>query len=286
MRHRGRGRLPVHPLLRQCPERRGAPSRDPSVTGELVDHTTALEAADIVFGPLLGRINQGRIQSVRPPFDELETAVGRLSPDTRRAYAKLGLPIVRSLADGQAPSEEELGNATGLPADEVRNLLAEIGGVERDENGRIIGWGLTRIPTPHRVEIDGRVLYGWCAPDVLALPALLGRSAKVTSPDFATGQPITLTVDPDGVRDLEPSTAVASYVATPEAADLGAMVRHNVCNNQHLFASAAAGAEWLEHHPGFTLLPVDEAFRVSLQVGQRLFEPGDTSSRSPGGFRR
>ena len=270
----------------------------PGVTGELVDQTTALEAADIVFGPLLGRISQGGIQSVRPRFDELlETAVGRLSPDTRRAYAKLGLPIFRSLADGQAPSEEELGNATSLPADEVRNLLAEIGGVERDENGRIIGWGLTRIPTPHRVEIDGRVLYGWCAPDVLALPALLGRSAKVTSPDLATGQPITLTVDPDGVRDLEPSTAVASFVATPEAADLGAMVRHNVCNNQHLFASAAAGAEWLEHHPGFTLLPVDEAFRVSLQAFQRLFEPGDdkeigatstpaSSSGSPGRFRR
>ncbi len=113
---------------------------------------------------------------------------------------------------------------------------------------------MTRIPIPHRVEIHGRVLYGWCAPDVLALPALLGRSASVTSSDPTTGQPITLTVDPDGVRDLEPSTAVASFVATPEAVDLGAMVRHNVCNNQHLFASAASGAEWLQHHPGFTLL--------------------------------
>ena len=241
----------------------------PGVTGEVVDQRTALEGAEILFGSLLGRTSQAGI-----PFDELlDSAVSRLSPDTRRAYATLGMPIFRSLADGHAPSEEELADVTGLPADEVRTLLAEFGGLERDEEGRIVGWGLTRIPTQHRVEIDGRVLYGWCAPDLLAHPALLGRSARVTSPDPLSGQPITLTVGPDGVRDLQPSTAVASFVASPEAADLGAMVRHNVCSNQHLFTSAASGAEWLEHHPGFTLLSIDEAFRVSLQVSRRVFDP-------------
>jgi len=244
------------------------------VTGEVVDQATALEAAEIVFGPLLGRTTRTGVR-----FDELlDTAVARLSPDTRRAYATLGMPIFRSLADGHAPSEDELAGVTGLPADEVRTLLAEFGGLERDEDGRVVGWGLTRTPTPHRVEIDGRVLYGWCAPDLLAHPALLGRSARVTSPDPLSGQPITLTVGPDGVRDIEPSTAVVSFVATPEAADLGAMVRHNVCSNQHLFASAASGAEWLEQHPGFTLLSIDQAFRVSLQLSRRVFDPSHDSA--------
>ncbi len=51
----------------------------------------------------------------------------------------LGLPMFTSLADGYAPSGEELGDVTGLPAAEVRILLAEFGGLERDENSRIIG---------------------------------------------------------------------------------------------------------------------------------------------------
>ncbi len=107
----------------------------PGVTGELVDQTTALEGANIVFGPLLGRT----IQAGTPLAELLETAVARLSTDTRRAYAKLGLPMFTSLADGHAPSGEELGDVTGLPAAEVRILLAEFGGLERDENSRIIG---------------------------------------------------------------------------------------------------------------------------------------------------
>jgi hypothetical protein len=135
MRHRRRGRVPVCPLLRRCTERRGAASRDPRRDRRAGRSDHGARRRQLVFGPLLGRT----IQAGTPLAELLETAVARLSTDTRRAYAKLGLPMFTSLADGHAPSGEELGDVTGLPADEVRILLAEFGGLERDENSRIIG---------------------------------------------------------------------------------------------------------------------------------------------------
>nr|WP_302170152.1 organomercurial lyase MerB [Streptomyces sp. TBY4] len=166
--------------------------------------------------------------------------------------------LLRLLATGRPVGADELAAATGRTEAEVREALTAMPDTEYDENGRIVGSGLTQRPTPHRFETGGRQLYTWCALDTLAFPTLLGTTAHVESPCRATGAPIRLTVTPDGVTDLDPAEAVVSIV-TPD--DMTS-VRTAFCNEVHFFASAGAAADWLSDRPGMSVLPVADAFRL------------------------
>jgi alkylmercury lyase len=75
-------------------------------------------------------------------------------------------------------------------------MLADLPDLETDEQGRIVGSGLTLRPTPHRFALDGRQLYTWCALDTLILPVVLEQGATVESPGHGAGTTILLTVDP------------------------------------------------------------------------------------------
>jgi Alkylmercury lyase/MerR family regulatory protein len=59
--------------------------------------------------------------------------------------------------------------------------------------------GLTLNPTPHRFELNERVLFTWCALDSLMFPGLIGQTAQVQSPCASTGTPIGVTVTRQGV---------------------------------------------------------------------------------------
>jgi hypothetical protein len=76
-------------------------------------------------------------------------------------------PLLRLLAEGEPVSVEDLAHAIGRPIGEVRQTLAALPDVEIDHRGRVVGYGLTLLPTPHRFEVDGRQLYTWCALDTL-----------------------------------------------------------------------------------------------------------------------
>ncbi|NUP25309.1 MAG: alkylmercury lyase, partial [Nocardia sp.] len=76
-------------------------------------------------------------------------------------------PLLRLLAEGEPVALDRLAEAAGASADQVRRALAAEPDTEYDADGRVVGLGLTQNPTPHRVEIAGRTLYGWCAMDTL-----------------------------------------------------------------------------------------------------------------------
>jgi alkylmercury lyase len=133
---------------------------------------------------------------------------------------------------------------------------------EYDTEGRIVGYGLTFNPTPHRYETHGRTFYTWCALDTMVFPAILGESAQVTSPCRATGEPVRLTATPDGPTDLQPATAVVSLVAP----DAPASVRSSFCNQIHFFVSAEAAKDWLGEHPDARVLPVADAYEAGRHL--------------------
>jgi alkylmercury lyase len=139
--------------------------------------------------------------------------------------------------------------------------------IERDDAGNVVGSGLTLRETPHVFEVDGRRLYTWCALDALMFPALLGKSARVSSPCAATGAPVRLTVTPDGVENIEPAEAVVSLVLPHGSPD----VRGSFCVHVNFFASAAAAQTWLSAHPGATVARVEDAFRLGQELSRRLF---------------
>lgn len=179
-------------------------------------------------------------------------------------------PLLQMLAEGEPVTFEDIASATNKPVEEVRKVLQTLPSVEFDEQGRVVGYGLTLVPTPHRFEVDGKQLYAWCALDTLMFPELIGRTVHIESPCHGTDKPVRLTVEPDRVVNVEPSTSVVSIV-TPD--DMSS-VRSVFCNEVHFFSSPSVTQEWLNRHPGGKVLPVKDAFELGSLLGTRYEESG------------
>src|SRR5438128_10203248 len=100
--------------------------------------------------------------------------------------------LLTLLAEGMPVRKGAVARALGRPEWDVVDLLAQIPSLEFDDAGDIVGAGLSLRPTMHLFEIGGRRLYTWCALDTLIFPAMLGRTARVTSPCAATGASVAL----------------------------------------------------------------------------------------------
>ncbi|GLD45106.1 alkylmercury (organomercurial) lyase MerB [Mycobacterium kiyosense] len=196
--------------------------------------------------------------------------------DTKNPGSKPWLfrPLLELLAQGQPVTIDQIADATASTVEQVRDALVAMPDTEYDERGRIVGSGLTLRPTPHHFEIDGRQLYTWCALDTLIFPAILDRTADVTSPCHSTGQPVHLTIGTDGITSVEPATAVVSIV-TPDAPT---SIRAAFCNHVHFFANPEAAQPWLGEHPSGSILPVADAYQLGRPLTQTLLE----SDAAPG----
>jgi alkylmercury lyase len=174
---------------------------------------------------------------------------------------------IRLLAEGEPVASERLAAAAGWSVENVEGALAAQTSAERDDQGRLVGLALTLRPTTHRVTVDGRTLYAWCATDTLMLPVVLGRPALIESTCPQTGEAIRIELTPDGVERLDPPDAVMTAVRPRgQLAD----VRSTTCAHGHFFTSVEATAAWTEAHPDGHVYPVEEAFRLDRQVIRQL----------------
>lgn len=203
---------------------------------------------------------------MNPVSNNLEHLTDRLTSTDAGAAPWLWKPLLTALAAGDPVTVEELVAATGRSTEQVRVGLAAMPDTEYDTEGRILGHGLTLVPTPHRFNVAGRTLYTWCALDTLMFPTILGARADVESPCHATGEPVRLTVDPTAVTTLTPAEAVVSLV---DPADMTS-VRSSFCNQVHFFASTEATQLWLSQHPDARVLPVAEAYELSRPLVENL----------------
>lgn len=67
--------------------------------------------------------------------------------------------IVRVLAEGEPVAVEEITASADLPVAEAERLLRSKPSTEWDDNGRLVGFGLTSRPTDHRFSVEGKSLY-------------------------------------------------------------------------------------------------------------------------------
>ncbi len=198
----------------------------------------------------------------KTPLDSLALAVANSGSWERMAYF---LPLIRLLAGGAPVSREQLAAALGRPSEEVTEALRQFEDVVYDEEGRIVGAGLSLLPTPYRFEVQGHVLFTWCALDTLIFPVWLGRSAQVSSACPATGTPIHLRVSPERVEHLDPPSGVMSLLIQDGLATC-CNIREAFCAYSQFFSSREAAAPWLSQTPSAHLLPIEEAFTL----GQKL----------------
>jgi alkylmercury lyase len=212
---------------------------------------------------------------------DLQELAARITAPMRttagEAFLEIVPPTLDLLAGGEPASLEEIAAAAGKSPEEVRAALDRFPSTELDVQGRVLGLGLTLRLTPHRLELEGRTLFAWCALDTLLFPVLLGRPASIESPCRSTGELVHIEVTPAGIEAVEPPPAVVSIVA---ARDL-ATVRSVGCNNTHFFSSLEASSRWLERHLEATILPAEDAFRLGRLIAEglvdisRLAEPTD-----------
>lgn len=191
----------------------------------------------------------------------------RLAPTNQpEGFADLFVVLLNELAKGRPVSPTTLALALDWPAEKVAAVLEQARGTEYDDDGSIVGYGLTLRETAHAVEIDGRRLYTWCALDALMLPALIGQTAHVFSRCAATGTPISLTVTPDEIRDVEPADMAVSLVFPEAAAD----IRLTFCCHVHFFASLAVGHDWAAKDAGSQIVNAHDAFDLGGELARHL----------------
>ena len=173
--------------------------------------------------------------------------------------------LLTLLAEGMPVPKGAVARALGRPERDVVDLLAQIPSLEFDDAGDIVGAGLSLRPTMHLFEIGGRRLYTWCALDTLIFPAMLGRTARVTSPCAATGASVRLLVSAEGIDELEPASAVLSLHLFE-----GRDVRNAFCRDVNFFVSQNSTAGWLHTHPGAWVLPVAQAHSLARDLARQL----------------
>jgi alkylmercury lyase len=205
------------------------------------------------------------------PIGRLADALSEAVPNLDPRAQTVGLALLRTLAKGEPLSERALAAATGDPESTVRDTLASWPGVFLDEDGRVVGFmGLSVVEFgDHRIEIDGRTLTAWCAWDTLFLPEPLGGTARVRSRCPVTGKAISLTVGPDGPREVRPAGAVLSFLEPERPFD--ADVVRSFCHFVHFFASERTAAAWTARHPGAFTLSLGQGFRLGRRTNQATF---------------
>jgi alkylmercury lyase len=197
-------------------------------------------------------------------LQELTEAITAASPELDDDAPRVALATYRLLAEGAPLPLSRIAEATGHRAEDIEELIGSWPGVFRDPEGSIVGfWGLAIGPLnpEHRIEVDGRALWAWCAWDTLFLPDILGKEARITSTDPQTGERIRLTVGPDGVSEVSHEDAVLSFLI-PDGSFSEKDVVSEFCHFIHFFGSRAAGERWVQEHPGTILLSLEEGFEL------------------------
>lgn len=197
-------------------------------------------------------------------LDHLATELAQSNSWERMEYF---LPLMRLLANGEPISTEHLAMILGRPVEEVTDALRQFEDVVFDEGGRMVGAGLSLLPTPYRFEVQGHELFTWCALDTLIFPAWLGLPAQVSSVCPVTGTAIHLRVSPEGIEQLDPASSVISLLIADTLATCES-IREAFCTYSQFFASPEAASAWHAQHPDGHVLPIEEASHLAQTLAQ------------------
>lgn len=157
---------------------------------------------------------------------------------------------------GQPIAPTRLAGSLQMSHADLATHLAHVPDTEFDEQGNIVGWGITLLPTPHQFLLPARRFFTWCAFDTVLFPPLLRVEAYVQSECSETGHPITFVASPEGITDLFPETSVLSLILPTERCDC---VRGTFCEQSLFFQTEEAASPWMALHPEAVLLSVEEA---------------------------
>ena len=218
----------------------------------------------------------GVADSMPPDIDRLAQYFVDAFPAMTVTEQRLALKLYRLLSEGEAVAYERLSGAADIALTEVETIVQHWPGVFHNDDHQITGfWGLSINETKHRIDVNGKTVYTWCAWDTLFIPELLNATAQVTSNCALSGDEITLCISPEAIEssrpDQIPDQIRVSFLIPDEAA-----FRENItasfCHHVFFLRSVEAGECWLATHPGTFLLSLDEAFAIGKKMNAARYK--------------
>ena len=196
----------------------------------------------------------------------LALAAPRLDPTGRR----IAVATYRTLALGKPASLDAIAAAADVDVMAVSSFLDSRAAVFRDSAGDVVGfWGLAVAEMPHRLRVDGRDLYAWCAWAPLFLGLVLGP-LRVTTEDPESGDTITYGLDGDGtVQDLSHPDSVLSFLRPDR--EWGDDVMATFCHYVLQFGSPATARLWTSRHEGTFVLDLATGADLARRDVERTF---------------
>jgi len=198
-------------------------------------------------------------------LDKLSEFFVTTFPQMDRDEQMLARTIYQQLALGEPLSLERLEKMSGKTTPSIKKLLESWGSTFYNDDGEITGfWGITVGETPHRIQMNGRDSYTWCAWDTLFIPELVGATAEITSRCTTSDKAIHLTVTPQGV-DSSQADVWLSFLLPDEKAT-AENVTTCFCHFVHFFSSKTAGETWTAQNEDTFLLTLDDAFEIGKKI--------------------
>jgi len=208
----------------------------------------------------------------------LETIAAQLAEQLRCEQEDLCLPILHQVTRGKPLEKALLAASLQLSQEDLEQRLGRLPDTEFDQQGNIVGWGVTLVPTRHRFQIRGQSLYTWCAFDTVLFPPSLEAEAQVQSTCPVTGRPISFVATPEGtIKNLIPANGVMSLIIPAERRDC---VRASFCERSLFFWSEQAASTFLTAHPEAVLLSIEEAAYVGKRVAQTRSKGASSDRRA------
>jgi alkylmercury lyase len=177
---------------------------------------------------------------------------------------RVTIRTMQALAEAKPVSPQRLTEIWEMPLEQVRALLRQAvasGRAEVDDQGNLVGGVLSLLPTRHRITIEGKQLFAWCAYDAIYAPGVVGKTAQIVSDDPVTGDTIRLTITPVGVSEVQPKETVVSVVGAET--DVRGGPASPRCSQMLFFGARETAERWLQDHPAVSILTVEEVFEIA-----------------------
>lgn len=192
----------------------------------------------------------------------------KLSPSTQEAFLRiistLGIDRVKNvfhafLKNGRPILISKLAVLLDVSEDDALELAQNKG--ELSEQGELVGFlGLSLVPTSHKMLIDNKVFYAWCAADTLLFPAILNLNVEILSKDTLTNEPIKITVNNNFLTSVEPPEAMISWVDDVDDQN----IRSSICNRVHFFASVESVNKWHHDNQDARIFTVEDFYAADI----------------------
>lgn len=193
--------------------------------------------------------------------------------DLGRDQARLLGRMLRLLAQGRPLTREDALDRTadlGIDPDQVRALLDAW--TERDDDGLIIGLGVTHNPTAHRMTIDGARMWAWCGMDTLIFAHVLQTTIDIES-TAPTGDTVRLTASPAGVTGVDPVSAVVTQrVPAGDEIDFSTKtaIWGSFCHHNLFFPDRAQAEQWAAGRDDIAIMSIEDGFTAARHMAEAL----------------